>query len=77
VRIALRESEDEDADRDRLERLLATLREFPGDEEVRLTVHTLGGDAQTTALGRLRVAWSDELSGRLSTVLGEAGEAIS
>jgi hypothetical protein len=73
LRIELRESEDEDADRDRLDRLLDLLREFPGEDEVRLTVRTLDGSAHSMALGRIRVRASDELSERLAGVLGAAG----
>jgi DNA polymerase-3 subunit alpha len=74
LRIELRESEDEDADRDRLGRLLEILREFPGDDEVRFSVRTLDGSAQTIGLGKLRVRSCDELTDRLEDVLGEAGE---
>jgi len=74
LRIELRESEDEDADRDRLGRLLEVLREYPGDDEVRFSVRTLDGTAQTVGLGKLRVRSCDALTDRLEDVLGDAGE---
>jgi DNA polymerase-3 subunit alpha len=72
VRIELRETEDEAADRERLQRLLVALRAFPGDDEVRLTVHTLDGRSQTVALPSARAC--EELAARLSEVLAGAGE---
>jgi DNA polymerase III subunit alpha len=74
VRIELRETEDEDADRDRLDRVLAALRDFPGDDEVRFTVRTLDGAAHQIALGKLRVRSCDELMARLADALSEAGK---
>ena len=73
LRIELRETDDEDADRDRLERLLAVLAEFPGEDEVRLTVHTLDGQSQVVKLGKVRVSIDGELLSQLSDVLGEGG----
>ena len=73
LHIELRESDDEDADRDRLERLLAVLAEFPGDEEVRLTVQTLDGQSQVIKLAKVRVSIDGELLSQLSDVLGDAG----
>jgi hypothetical protein len=77
VRVELRETDDEDADRDRLDRVLEVLRDFPGDDEVRLTVHTLGGDSLAVALGRLRARSCDELTERLAAVLGRGSEVAS
>ena len=74
LRIELRESEDEDADRDRLGRLLELLREYPGDDEVRFSVRTLDGSAQTVGLGKLRVRTCAALTDRLEDMLGDAGE---
>ena len=71
LRIELRETEDEVADRDRLQRLLDALRDFPGGDDVRLTVHTLDGASQQVALPSARAC--PELSEQLSEVLGEAG----
>ncbi|MEX1253232.1 MAG: DNA polymerase III subunit alpha [Dehalococcoidia bacterium] len=75
LRIELRETEDEAVDRERLRLVLAALRDFPGDDEVRLTVRTLDGATQSIALSQLRVLASDDLTARLSDVLGDAGEA--
>jgi DNA polymerase-3 subunit alpha len=75
LRVELRETEDEDADRDRLARFLDALRDFPGDDEVRLTVRTLDGSAQQMALGKLHVRACPELAARLQGVLSDAGEA--
>ena len=72
LRIDLHETDDEDADRDRLERLLSALRDVPGEDDVRLTVHTLGGGTQSVALPSARA--SEELTARLSKVLSDAGE---
>ncbi|MGB2694390.1 MAG: DNA polymerase III subunit alpha [Dehalococcoidia bacterium] len=71
LRIELRETEDESADRDRLQRLMAALRDFPGEDEVRLTVRTLDGESQRVALPAARA--SAELTARLQEVLGDAG----
>ena len=73
LRVELHETDDEDADRDRLDQLLAALRDFPGDDVVRLTVRTLDGSAQPMALGKLRVRTCPELTARLQTVLSDAG----
>jgi len=75
MRVELFETDDEDADRDRLQRLLAALRDAPGDEEVRLTVHTLDGNSQAVSLGKLRVRATDELASRLERILSDAGSA--
>ncbi|MDP3768506.1 MAG: OB-fold nucleic acid binding domain-containing protein, partial [Dehalococcoidia bacterium] len=75
LRIQLRETEDEIADRDRLQRLLAVLRDFPGEDGVRLTVRSLDGGTHPVALS-LRVSASDKkLASRLREVLSDAGEA--
>ncbi|MCI0890871.1 MAG: hypothetical protein J4O04_08690, partial [Chloroflexi bacterium] len=73
LRVELRETDDEDADRDRLERLLAVLADHPGDEDVHLTVHTLDGQSQGVKLGKVRVSIDGELLTELSDVLGDAG----
>ena len=69
----MRETDDEDADRDRLERLLAVLADHPGDEDVRLTVHMLDGQSQGVKLGKVRVSIDGELLTELADVLGDAG----
>jgi glutamine synthetase adenylyltransferase len=73
LRIELRETEDEDVDRDRLERVLEALREFPGGDEVRVTVRTLGGGAQRVVLPSARAC--DDLTARLTAILADAGAA--
>ena len=74
LRIELRETNDEDADRDRLQRLLSALRDFPGDDDVRLTVRTLDGAAQRVALPSARAC--PELTAELANILSDAGEAV-
>ena len=71
LRIELRETDDEDADRDRLQRLLEALHDFSGQDDVRLTVRTLDGTSQQVALPSARAC--PELSERLSELLGDAG----
>jgi DNA polymerase-3 subunit alpha len=73
LRIDLRETEDEDADRDRLQLMMAALRDFPGEDRVRLTVRTLEGASQTVALPSVRAC--PELTAHLAEVLSDAGEA--
>ena len=73
LRIDLRETEDEDADKERLQQLLAALRDYPGEDNVRLTIHTLDGGSQGVALPPARAC--PELTARLSDVLSDAGEA--
>jgi DNA polymerase-3 subunit alpha len=73
LRIELRETDDEDADRDRLHRLLDTLRAFAGEDEVRLALRTLDGGTQHVALPPVRAC--PELTEALAAELGAAGEA--
>ena len=73
LRISLRETDDEDADRDRLERMLAALRDFPGDDEVRLKIESLDGGSHSAVLAKLRVRVCPELTSLLEEVLAEAG----
>jgi DNA polymerase-3 subunit alpha len=72
LRIELRETDDENADRERLADVLEAVRAFPGDDECRLTVHTLDGETQRVALSPIRTC--DDLTARLRDALGEAGE---
>ena len=71
--MTLRETDDEDADRDRLERMLATLRDFPGDDEVRLTIETPDGGSHSAVLGKVRVRVCPELTSLLTDLLAAAG----
>ena len=70
LRLELRETEDEDGDRDRLRRLLAALGDYPGDDAVRLTVHTLDGASEQIALPTARDC--PELRARLAELLPDA-----
>jgi hypothetical protein len=68
----LRETEDEDNDRDRLTQLLATLVDFPGEDEVTLVVGS-NGDRESFALPSARAC--KELCARLDAVLDYNGKA--
>ncbi|MCH8901297.1 MAG: DNA polymerase III subunit alpha [Chloroflexi bacterium] len=70
LRLELRETEDEDADRERLQRLLDALGDYPGDDKVRLTVHTLDGASEQIALPSARDC--PELRARLAELLPDA-----
>lgn len=72
LRITMQETEDEAADRDRLARVVAVLSEFPGADDVRLTVQT-PQEAVELALPAAHVC--PELAERVSAVLGEYGSA--
>ena len=56
--VSVRETEDEAADRERLAGLMAALVDFPGEDEVRLVVHTRVGDKVELALPRPKPAKS-------------------
>ncbi|HEY8492235.1 MAG TPA: DNA polymerase III subunit alpha [Dehalococcoidia bacterium] len=73
LRITMQETEDEAADRDRLARVVAALSEFPGADDVRLTVHT-PQEAVELALPAAHVC--QELAERVSAILGEYGSAV-
>jgi DNA polymerase-3 subunit alpha len=73
LRIELRETEDEEADRERLRSAMAALRDFPGEDEVRVTVHTLEGATQEVALPPASAC--PELTARLAELLSDAGDA--
>ena len=75
LRLELRETEDEDADRERLQHLLAALGDYPGDDEVRLTVHTLDGASEQIALPSARDC--PELRARLAELLPDAATLAS
>jgi DNA polymerase-3 subunit alpha len=72
LRVELWETDDEDADRDRLQRLLEALRDAPGEDEVRLTLHTLDGAAHRMP-AKLRVRATDDLASRLERILSDVG----
>jgi DNA polymerase-3 subunit alpha len=71
--ISLRETEDEAADRERLADLMAALVDFPGEDELRLVVHTRVGEQVELALPAARAC--EELRARVADVLLEWGEA--
>ena len=71
--ISLRETEDEAADRGRLLDLMQALVAFPGEDEVRLRVHTRHGEEVELTLPS--AAFCDGLHAGLAQALGEWGEA--
>jgi DNA polymerase-3 subunit alpha len=71
--ISLRETEDEAADRERLADLMAALVNFPGEDELRLVVHTRVGERVELALPPARAC--EELRARAAEVLGDQGSA--
>jgi DNA polymerase-3 subunit alpha len=74
MRITLRESEDADSDHERLRAVMSTLQEFEGEDHVRLTIRQQDGDEVDLELPRARAC--DELSARLSGLLGDAGTVV-
>ena len=73
LRFFLHEGPDEEADRERLDRLVELLGEYPGDDEIRLFVHALDGDHVELALPCARA--SEELQRRGADILSPAGGA--
>ena len=71
LRITLEETEDEAADRARVAALVACLRDFPGDDPVRLRVRQSDGQEIELALPSARAC--EELVQRLRTAVGEEG----
>jgi DNA polymerase-3 subunit alpha len=71
MRITLRETEDADSDHERLRAVVSALREFEGQDHVRLTIRQQDGDEVELELPRARAC--DELSARLAGLLGDAG----
>jgi DNA polymerase-3 subunit alpha len=74
VRITMEETEDEAADRARMAALVACLRDFPGDDPVRLRVRQADGQDVDLALPSTRAC--PELVERLAEVVGEQGSAV-
>ncbi len=72
VLIALRETPDEEEDRQRLAGLMTTLADFPGGDAVRLLVHTRDDQQVELALPRARAC--EELCGKLAALFGNCGE---
>ncbi len=71
VRIVLEETDDEAADRARVEAIVACLRNFPGDDPVRLRVLQADGQEITLALPSARKC--EDLQTRLAEAVGEHG----
>jgi DNA polymerase-3 subunit alpha len=71
LRITLEETEDEAADRARVAALVACLRDFPGDDPVRLRVRQADGQEVELALPSARAC--EELAKRLAEAVGEQG----
>ena len=71
LRVTLEETEDEAADRARMAALVACLRDFPGDDPVRLRVRQSDGQEVELALPSARAC--EELVERLRAVVGETG----
>jgi DNA polymerase-3 subunit alpha len=71
LRVTLEETEDEAADRARVGALVACLRDFPGDDPVRLRVRQADGQEVELALPSARAC--EELVERLDEVVGEQG----
>jgi hypothetical protein len=59
LRFYLHESDDSEADRARLDRLIAIIERYPGDDAVRLFIHANDGDKIELAMPLARVC--DEL----------------
>ncbi len=72
ILIALRETQDEAADRERLAALMAALAEFRGEDEVRLLIRTRDNDDVELALPPARAC--PELCATAGDILGEWGE---
>jgi DNA polymerase-3 subunit alpha len=72
LHIAVHETEDEDADRERLEHIVAALRNFPGGDEMRLNVHT--GDGREIGLALPSARACPELLERLARLIESQGE---
>jgi hypothetical protein len=67
----MEETDDEAADRVRMEALVACLRDFPGDDPVRLRVRQSDGQEVELALPSARAC--PELVACLAEVMGKAG----
>jgi DNA polymerase-3 subunit alpha len=72
LHIAVRETDDESADLERLSAVMAALAEFPGEDEMRLIVQTRDGEEVPMALPSARACV--ELRDRIGSLLGESGE---
>ncbi|TAK55124.1 MAG: DNA polymerase III subunit alpha, partial [Dehalococcoidia bacterium] len=73
LRFVLHESEDESADRERLDALVSLLGDYPGDDAVRLFIHARDGDRIELTLPDARAC--DELRTAGIAALGPQGSA--
>ena len=74
LRVTLRETEDSEGDQERLRAVMSALEEFEGEDEVRLAIRQQDGDEVELELPRARAC--EELSQRLSAVLGDEGAVL-
>jgi hypothetical protein len=73
--VSLVQTEEADADVDKLRRVVATMQEYAGIDEVRLSV-IAGGDATELMLPHLKVRCCDELRRRLAEIAGPDAVAV-
>jgi hypothetical protein len=74
LRVTLRETEDTEGDQERLQAVMSALEEFEGEDVVLLAIRQQDGDEVQLELPRARAC--EELSQRLSAVLGDQGAVI-
>jgi DNA polymerase-3 subunit alpha len=74
LRVTLRETEDSEADQERLRAVMSALEEFEGEDVVLLAISQQDGDEVELELPRARAC--EELSQRLSAVLGDQGAVV-
>jgi DNA polymerase-3 subunit alpha len=74
LRVTLRETDDSEGDQERLRAVMSALEEFEGEDEVVLTIRQQDGDEVELELPRARAC--EELSQRLSAVLGDQGAVV-
>ncbi len=71
LRIVLAETEDSEGDQERLRAVVNALRDFQGDDEVRLSIHQRDGEEVELELPRARRC--EELQQRLKEIVGGWG----
>jgi DNA polymerase-3 subunit alpha len=72
VLISIRQTSDEDGDIARLNRVIAALRVFPGQDEVQLNIIN-GGEAINLRLANVHTGYCPELEQRLAELVGKDG----
>ena len=75
LEISIEQTEDKDGDIARFRRLVDTLRQYPGDDEVQLRVRN-GGKISRLRMPRLSVSYSPELHQTLVELAGEEGIGV-